>query len=238
MDIREHGADKDGEPQVMDRRLFVQLLVFQCPGDVDAKDAVETVGRLCQAANVPVVVYEDANDPKGIGILTFSEDPDHFVANLRPVLNASELSYLTLRPEFTMLGRTYSGGYEQDLAFWIIDRPKQTALNPEWNWAIWYPLRRTGAFAQLEGREQAKILKEHAIIGRTYGSRGLAHDIRLACHGIDTNDNEFVIGLVGERLHRLSHVIQSMRKTKQTSEYIEKMGPFFVGRAVFRYSGP
>ena len=31
----------------------------------------------------------------------------------------------------------------------------------------------------------------------------------------------------------LSHCVQSMRKTRQTAEYIEKMGPFFTGRAVW-----
>jgi chlorite dismutase len=62
-----------------------------------------------------------------------------------------------------------------------------------------------------------------------YGAQGLAHDIRLACHGLDAGDNEFVIGLVGPTLHPLSHLVQAMRRTRQTSEYIAKMGPFFVG---------
>ena len=38
-----------------------------------------------------------------------------------------------------------------------------------------------------------------------------------------------MIGLVGRELHPLSHLVQAMRKTRQTSEFIEKMGPFFVG---------
>ena len=60
------------------------------------------------------------------------------------------------------------------------------------------------------------------------------HDIRLACHGIDADDNEFVIGLVGKELHPLSHLVQTMRKTRQTSEFIAKMGPFFVGHVAHR----
>jgi hypothetical protein len=32
----------------------------------------------------------------------------------------------------------------------------------------------------------------------------------------------------------LSHLVQNMRKTIQTSEYIEKLGPFFVGRACWQ----
>ena len=35
--------------------------------------------------------------------------------------------------------------------------------------------------------------------------------------------------LVGRDLHPLTHLVQAMRKTRQTSEFIEKMGPFFVG---------
>jgi hypothetical protein len=31
-------------------------------------------------------------------------------------------------------------------------------------------------------------------------------------------------------------LIQAMRKTRQTSEFIEKMGPFFVGHVVRRVS--
>jgi chlorite dismutase len=78
------------------------------------------------------------------------------------------------------------------------------------------------------------MLREHATIGMAYGAQELAHDIRLACHGLDTADNEFVIGLVGRELHPLSHLVQAMRKTRQTSEFIEHMGPFFIGYVLHR----
>jgi len=110
-------------------------------------------------------------------------------------------------------------------------------LNEAWPWAVWYPLRRSGAFARLEPREQGGILREHGTIGKSYAGADLAHDVRLACHGLDAKDNEFVIGLIGKTLHPLSHVVQAMRTTRQTSEFIEQMGPFFVGRAVFRNAG-
>jgi len=58
----------------------------------------------------------------------------------------------------------------------------------------------------------------------------------LACHGLDAHDNEFVIGLIGKALHPLSHVVQSMRKTKQTARYISQMGPFFVGHTAWMSS--
>jgi len=37
----------------------------------------------------------------------------------------------------------------------------------------------------------------------------------------------------GRELHPLSHV-QAMRKTRQTSEFIAEMGPFFVGHVLRR----
>ncbi|AKT41485.1 chlorite dismutase family protein [Chondromyces crocatus] len=234
VDVNERGAPRDGQPQEMNRRLFMQLLVFRCPAQTAPAGVALSVGRAVQEAGVSVVVYEDVNDPRGIGLLTWSEDPAVFVDRVRPAVNSLEAGVLDLRSDLTMFGRSYSTGYENDLAFWLLDRPAQTVLNPAWPWAVWYPLRRSGAFARLEGREQGAILREHGTIGRAYGAQDLAHDIRLACHGLDTNDNEFVIGLVGKELHPLSHVVQTMRKTRQTSEYISQMGPFFVGRAAFR----
>lgn len=141
---------------------------------------------------------------------------------------------LTLRPEFTMLGRTYATGYETDLSYWLLERPAQTVLDEAHPWAIRYPLRRSGAFARLTASEQGAVLREHGLIGRAYAAQDLAHDVRLACHGLDARDNEFVIGLVGRELHPLSHIVENMRKTRQTSEFVSQMGPFFVGYAAHR----
>ena len=100
---------------------------------------------------------------------------------------------------------------------------------------MWYPLRRKPEFELLPKSEQDKILWEHALIGRNYGQAGYASDIRLACHGLDKNDNEFVIGLVGPKLHPLSKLVEEMRKTQQTARYIQSLGPFFVGRVFWQY---
>ncbi len=237
IEVHERGAPRDGKPQVMDRRLFMQLLVFQIPTGTSISKNQDALMAAVRSANLPSVVYADANDPRGVGLLTFTEDPTRFVDSVRPLFEAELLRDWVLRPELTMIGRTYSSGYEQDLEFWLIDRPQQTVLNPDWDWAVWYPLRRSGAFEQLEGKEKGGILREHATIGRAYGAQDLAHDVRLACHGLDANDNEFVIGLVGANLHRLSHVVQAMRGTVQTAQYIQQMGPFFVGRAIGRQAG-
>lgn len=232
VDVRERGAPRDGVPQAMDRRLFMQLLVFAYDGELAQGEVVRRLSAALEAQGARWVLYEDVNHPSGFGLLSWSEDPADFVTKTRPAVASSELSGLKLRPEFTMLGRSYSSGFEDNLEFWLIDRPVKTVTNAAWPWAVWYPLRRIGAFERLEGRERGSILREHAVIGKRYGNADLAHDVRLACHGLDANDNEFVIGLVGKELHPLSHVVQTMRGTRQTSEYIGQMGPFFVGRAL------
>ena len=133
-----------------------------------------------------------------------------------------------------MFGRTYASGFEADLEEWLFQRPRRTALNPAWPWALWYPLRRTGGFARLSPQEQGTIIREHSVIGRAYGDADLVHDVRLACHGLDVHDNDFVIGLVGKDLHPLSHIVQRMRTTIQTSQYLHTLGPFFIGHAVWQ----
>jgi chlorite dismutase len=183
------------------------------------------------ASQAEAVLYLDVSDPRGIGVLTMAEDPAFFVMGLRELLNAPPFGGLTRRPEFTMLGRTYSSGFEMDLDEYLLRRPRRITGKADWPWAVWYPLRRTGAFARLSPKEQGTILREHAMIGRAYGEAGFAQDIRLACNGLDVNDNDFVIGLIGPDLYPLSHLVQGMRKTIQTSEYIEKLGPFFIGHA-------
>ena len=237
VDVQERGAERDGKPQLMDRRLFMQLLVFNCTGELGPGESERALVSSLERRNLAAVVYRDVNNPRGIALLTWSEDPAHFVTKVRPLFNEQDVQGLELRPELTMLGRSYSSGFEPDLQYWLLERPRATALDQSSPWAVWYPLRRSGAFEQLEPREKGGILREHASIGRAYGEAGLAHDIRLACHGLDANDSEFVIGLVGKELHPLSHVVQAMRSTRQTSEYISQMGPFFVGHVAWRGAG-
>ncbi|MFO0551581.1 MAG: chlorite dismutase family protein [Polyangiaceae bacterium] len=233
VDVHERGGKgPDGQPITMDRRLFFQLLVFDCASPDRAPATLEVATHELASRKVSSVLYADANAPGGFAVLAYDTDPGVFVTKVRPALQA--LTGVTQRHSFTMLGRTYSQGHEQDLQFWLVDRPRSVVENAAWPWAVWYPLRRSGAFAKLEPREQAAILREHAIIGRAYGAEDLAHDVRLACHGLDASDNEFVVGLIGRELHPLSHVVQAMRKTRQTSEFISQMGPFFVGYVVGR----
>ena len=224
VDVLERGANR----LTSSRRLFMQLLVYG--GCADLKPLVSAL----ESRRIASVVYADVNDPKGVGVLSFAEDPTFFVTDLREVLGAEPFSGLACRPEMTMLGRTYSSGFEPDLDDWLLQRPRRTVLNSAWPWAIWYPLRRAGGFARLTPSEQSAILREHATLGRAYGDADLAHDIRLACHGLDTNDNDFVIGLVGRDLHPLSHLVQAMLKTTQTSQHLQSLGPFFVGHVYWQ----
>ncbi len=227
-DLSERGGLKNGAPQRSDERLFMQLLAFGGCRDVQA------VARHLEGARICCVLYEDLNDPRGIAVLAVAEDPNHFVELVRPSLASGPFEPLVAKPDYTMFGRTYALGYEPDLRDTLIDRPRRTVLNPAWRWATWYPLRRSGRFFQLTPDEQRTILAEHGAVGKTFGSADLAHDVRLACHGLDRDDNDFVIGLIGKELFPLSALVQAMRKTQQTSLYLDRLGPFFVGRALWQ----
>jgi hypothetical protein len=232
IDVLEYGGKKDGQRQQTDRRLFMQLLVFDLPA-AEVDDKPRALADALAVRRVPAVIYADTNGPRGVGLLTWSEDPASFVTKVRPLFGTL-LSNAAIRPEFTMLGRSYATGHEPDLLDSLLARPVRNALDGRYPWHVWYPLRRSGAFSRLEPAAASELLREHAVIGHAYGQQELAHDIRLACHALDAHDNEFVLGLVSHALHPLSHLVQAMRKTRQTSEFIEQMGPFFVGYVTHR----
>jgi hypothetical protein len=224
IDVSERGANR----RTSNRRLFMQLLAYT--GCADSKPLVAAL----ESSRAEAVLYADVSDPMGVAVLALAEDPTMFVTELRDLLAGPPFARLTARAELTMFGRTYSSGFEADLEDWLLHRPRRTVLNAAWPWGIWYPLRRLGGFARLAPEEQSAVLREHAVLGRAYGDADLAHDIRLACHGLDTHDNDFVIGLVGPDLHPLSHLVQAMRRTAQTSQYIQGLGPFFVGHVLWQ----
>lgn len=228
IDIREKGRAKDGTGLFSDRRLFVQFLAFG-----GCKDSSGLINELKQS-KMDAVLYADLNDACGIGLITMSEYPDFFVTTLREFLQNSHFRELTVKPEFTMFGRTYALGYENDLDKTLVTGPMEKMLDTDWPWAIWYPLQRTKEFENLSEDKKRAILGEHGKIGFKFGKAGFAKDIRLACHGLDKNDNDFVIAVLGKELYPLSAVIQRMRGTEQTSRYLEKLGPFFVGKALWK----
>ncbi len=99
LDLSEKGL-KDGQPVSLDRRLFMKFTAFTGCADADEASAA------LAAAGVEGALYLDANDPKGVGLIVLSEDPDYFVSRLRDVFNAPPFAALTHKPEFDMLGRT------------------------------------------------------------------------------------------------------------------------------------
>ncbi len=230
--LAETGKTADGALQTLDRRLFVRLLAYtECRDSAPLVDALE-------ASGVGGALYESVQDPLGVAVVTFHEEADYFADEGRRLHAGAAFSELTPLPHLTMLGRTYSIGYEQDLLGALIARPVSTITNPDWPWAVRYPLRRSGRFEREPRDEQRRMLMEHGGIGRAFGKGDYAHDVRLACHGLDPNDNDFVAGLVGKDLHPLSAVVQRMRSTRQTAEFIDNLGPFFVGKAVWQSAGP
>ena len=246
IDVNEYGGKKEGVKQAMNRRLFMQLLVFRLPRGTEPvsggpKSAPDAVGAelvsILKARKIPGVVYADTMDPRSLALLSWSEDPAHFVRDVRPLFTEAPLNHVELRDDYAMIGRTYATGHEPELEWTLLRRPIENVMGEGTRWHVWYPLRRKGMFAKLEPIDQSHILREHAALGIAYGQQELATDVRLACHGIDAQDNEFVIGLIGKDLHPLSHLVQAMRKTRQTSEFIEKMGPFFVGYVLGTSSG-
>ncbi|MDE2835850.1 MAG: chlorite dismutase family protein [Bacteroidota bacterium] len=228
VDLREKGRDGDGQLVHSDRRLFMQLLVF-----TGCRNPAPLMAQL-MAAKVQGAMYLMLHDPEGVGLLVMNETPDFFVGELRNLLHQGAFGSLTCLPEWTMVGRTYAIGYEQDLEEVLIRRPRRYVSNPAWPWAMWYPLRRSGAFQELSAEERRTILMEHGGIGMAYGRADHAHDIRLACHGLDQNDNDFLVGLLSRALHPLSAIVERMRKTRQTTSYLSHIGPFFVGRACWQ----
>lgn len=228
LDLSEKGKTKDGETISLDRRLFMQFLAFgNCHNTAALAEALD-------GSELDGALYADINDPYGVGLLVMSEDPNTFVTTLRQYLNAPPFVELMPKPEYTMLGRTYALGYETDLEETLIGRPRRKVTDPDWSWAVWYPLRRKKDFEMLPEKEQQIVLREHGGIGFTFGRAGYATDIRLACHGLDKNDNDFVVAVLAHHLYPISAVVQAMRKTRQTALHLESLGPFFVGKVVWQ----
>jgi chlorite dismutase len=229
-DLREKGRLKDGTPLFSNRRLWVQFLAFG-----DCQDVGPLVDDLARAP-FSSTLYADLNDPWGVGLVRWSEDPAFFTGAGRTWMAGSSFAALTPKPDLTMTGRTYSIGYEANLDEVLVDRPRSRLTDPALAWGIWYPVRRDKAFESLEEGAKHDVMMDHGSIGMRYGKAGLGHDIRLACHGLDRNDADFVIAVLAPELHNASAVIQAMRKSLQTMHHLDALGPFFTGRVVAQNS--
>src|SRR5262249_26450543 len=148
IDLREKGGARDGVQQTSDRRLFVQFLAF---GDCDDAAAV---GRGLESAGLAGAVYADLHDPPGLGVVLMDENPAPFAVSAREVFLKPPLASLRLKPEHGLLGRTYGSGFEPNIEDWLLHRPRRVIEGEAARWAVWYPLRRLGAFAGLPPEEQ------------------------------------------------------------------------------------
>ena len=96
MDVAERGANG----QTSSRRLFMQLQAFGGCGD--AKALVAALER----SQIDAVLYADLHDSRGVGVLSFAEDPAFFVTRLREVLGAEPFVGLARKHELTMFDRS------------------------------------------------------------------------------------------------------------------------------------
>ena len=234
MDLSEHGTSSDGTPETLDKRLFVQLLVFDIEPSSGPRAMVSALSRRLGEKRIEAVIYADVNDPRGIGRLTWAEDPSQILDQVHPLLGGKRFAALTPRPGWVMLGRTSGPGGDEGLENWLIERPRNTILREDLTWAAWFPLRRTGEFNLMAEKDRGAIIKEQQDLVKNYGAADLVHHVRLACHGMDAEDNDTVVGLAASSLHPISHLVQAMRGTKGASSYTLKMGPFFVGRKIWQ----
>src|SRR5690606_8653873 len=99
-------------PQRLDQRLFMQLIVVSALDR--SKNLGISLGEEIHSRGVGVVVYEDVCDPLGYGILTYSTNPAVFTEKVRPAMRTESLGDYEVRHDLSMMGRTYSTGYEQD----------------------------------------------------------------------------------------------------------------------------
>ena len=65
LDLTEKGGPRNGQPQVLDRRLFMQLLAFGGAHDVSQ------LAQAIESAGFDGVLYKDLNDPYGVALLTY-----------------------------------------------------------------------------------------------------------------------------------------------------------------------
>src|SRR5712691_12590928 len=82
-------AERGANGQTSSRRLFMQLQAFGGCGDAKA------LAASLERNQIEAVLYADLHDARGVGVLTFAEDPAFFTTRLREVLGAEPWGSLT-----------------------------------------------------------------------------------------------------------------------------------------------
>src|SRR5215472_2867240 len=88
VDVKVDTLERGANGQTSSRRLFMQLQVFGGCGDAKA------LAASLERSQVEAVLYADLHDARGVGVLTFAEDPGFFVTRLREVLGAEPFGTL------------------------------------------------------------------------------------------------------------------------------------------------
>ena len=87
-EVRVEVAERGANGQSSNRRLFMQLQAFG--GCAEPKALAGALER----SQIEAVLYADFQDPCGVAVLAFSEDPAFFVTRLREVLGAEPFASL------------------------------------------------------------------------------------------------------------------------------------------------
>jgi len=212
-----------------DNTIFLQLQVFDIEPAAGPRAMVSALSRRLREKRIDAVIYGDANDHRGIGLLTWAADPADLLDNVHALLGGKRFSALTPRPGWVMFGRV-SGE--------AADGTPDILLNAEQRWASWYPVRNTPEWGTLDDSTRAKVHKDHGSVAKTFVDEGKVSYVRLSCHGIDPEDNDHIFGLTSGSLADISLLQEAMRGTAQISTYVAKMGPVFVGRKIWQNPEP
>lgn len=212
-----------------DNTIFVQLQVFDIEPAAGPRAMVSALSRRLREKRIDAVIYGDANDHRGIGLLTWAADPTQILDNVHALLGGKRFSALTPRPGWAMLGRV-SGDAAEGAPDILLDANQR--------WAAWYPVRNKPEWGTLDAKAKGEVHEEHGGVAKEFIDGGRVSYVRLSCHGIDPEDNDHIFGLTSESLADISLLQEAMRGTRQIATYVDKMGPIFVGRKIWQNPEP
>jgi len=209
-----------------DNTLFLQLQVFDIEPAAGPRAMVSALSRRLREKRIDGVIYGDANDHRGIGLLTWATNPGDILDNVHALLGGKRFSALTPRPGWVMFGRV---GSDQPYGTTV-----ETLLNGSQSWAVWYPVRNKPEWGSLDAGSQQSVHDEHIEAAKSFIAEGRVSYARLACHGLDPEDNDYISYMAAADLGDISSLAEAIRGTAQVSTHTDKMGPVFVGRKIWQ----
>lgn len=236
--LEEKGMIKsDGTREQMNERLYVQLRVLDFTSAQGREEGLMAAEAALKRSALQFVVYKDVCSSTALGVLCWTKDPHQLATEFNDLICSlicvhDGVIAAEERSGWSMFGRTYSAGHEISLKDALFDRPIRHIKDSNCQYAVWYPMRRKATFYTQPPEDRCSMLLSHAAIGKSYSDIGAVHDVRLKCFGMDPHDNEFVIGLVSSNINSISRVVEDMRATRHTAEFVESLGPFFTGLRV------